>query len=370
MVSVTLVGVSIVFGEGAEVLRSLDLHIESGELLVLLGPSGCGKSTIVRVIAGLEAPTEGRVLFDGEDVTEIPTRDRRVAMVQQDGALYSHFTARDNIRFPLAMRRVPKSDRDREVDAGATNLGIRALLGKMPAELSAGHRHSVATARALVQESNLLLMDEPLASLDAKIRERTRLEIVRLHRELGSTMVYVTNDEREAMALADRLAVFDEAGNLRQLGPPQEIYDHPQSLFVAGFLGQMNHTTVLPERDDRGWWLPIGNDRLLLVPAIGPARPELDRYEGRELVVGIRPEHVAVAAPGTPFATCLHGTVGRVEDAGSFAVAWVQAGTWRLEVRMSPDRLPGRGNLIELTLDPRHLHFFDPATGIAILKSS
>jgi multiple sugar transport system ATP-binding protein len=366
MVSVSLVGVSKAYDQGAEVLSGLDLHIETGELLVLLGPSGSGKSTILRLIAGLEAPTRGRVLFDGEDVTQIPTRRRNVAMVHQGGGLYPHLTARNNIRFPLAMRRVSKPDTDREVEVGATNLGIRALLGKMPAELSAGHRHSVATARALVQESNVLLMDEPLASLDAKIRERTRLEIVRLHRETGSTMVYVTNDEREAMAVGDRVAVLDDTGTLRQLGPPREIYERPNSLFVAEFLGRMNHTLIRPKRDGRGWWLPIGNDRLLLDAPVAAIWPGLDRYQGRELVVGIRPEHVAVAPPGTPFAACMHGTVGRVEDAGSRVFAWVTVGAWRLEVRLITDRVPVRGNLIELTLDPRHLHFFDAATGLAI----
>ncbi len=366
MVTVTLAGVSKVFGKDEKVLEDLHLFVEEGELLVLLGPSGCGKSTILRLIAGLETPTEGRVLFDGDDVTAMATRDRRVAMVHQDGTLYSHFDVRKNIGFPLEVRKVPRLESDREIAAGASHLGILALLGKMPAELSAGHRNSVATARALVQQSHVLLMDEPLASLDAKIRERTRLEIVRLHKELGTTIVYVTNDEREAMALGDRVAVFDESGSLRQVGAPQEMYARPRSLFVADFLGKMNHLTVRPEHDTQGWWLPIGNDRLLLDPAIVSSRSGLDRHLGKDLVVGIRPEHVAVAAPGTPFVACLHGRVGRVEDAGSFATASVTVGTWRLQVRVSPDRMPVPGNLVELTLDSHHLHFFETGTGRAI----
>lgn len=366
MGAVSLVAVSKTFRNSIDVLKDLNLRIEAGELLVLLGPSGCGKSTILRLIAGLEAPTGGRVLFDGQDVTGTPTRQRNVSMVQQDGSLYSHLTARDNIRFPLTMRKVPRSEGDREVEAEAAQLGIQALLGKMPSELSAGHRHSVATARALVQESAVLLLDEPLASLDAKIRERTRLEILRLHAELGTTMVYVTNDHREAMSLGDRVAIFDEAGALRQLGPPQEMYNRPGSLFVAEFLGPINHTTVRLDRGPGGWWMPIGNDRLQLNPEIS-SRRSLDGYAGREVVVGVRPEHVSVAAPSTPFAACLHGTVGRVEDAGSFALARVTVGTWLLEVRIHADRLPVPGNLIELNLDQAHLHFFEPSTGEAIL---
>jgi multiple sugar transport system ATP-binding protein len=366
MGSVTLVGVTKSFDQATDVLKDLNLTIEAGELMVLLGPSGCGKSTILRLIAGLEAPTDGRVLFDGADVTGAAPRERNVAMVQQNGSLYTHLTARENVRFPLTMRKVPKSESDREVDSEAGSLGIRALLPKMPAELSAGHRHSVATARALVQESAVLLMDEPLASLDSKIRERTRLEILRLHADLGSTMVYVTNDHREAMALGDRVAIFDETGALRQVGSPQEIYAHPDSLFVAEFLGRMNHTIVQLDADDQGWWMPIGNDRLLLSPEVAASASGLDGYAGQALVVGIRPEHVSVAAPGTPFAACLHGTVGRVEDAGSFALVWVTLGTWTLEVRMPADRLPVPGNVIELTVNQTRLHFFEVSTGEAI----
>jgi ABC-type sugar transport system ATPase subunit len=364
MASVTLTGVSKAFGKGAKVIEGLDLHVEAGELLVLLGPSGCGKSTILRLVAGLETPTEGRVLFDGHDVTEVPTRERQVAMVHQDGSLYAHFNVRDNIGFPLAARRVPRKESHQVVEAEAAHLGIRALLGRMPSELSAGHQHSVAAARALIKASHVLLMDEPLASLDAKIRERTRLELVRLHQELGNTIVYVTNDERESMALGDRIAVFDESGSLRQLGVPAEVYVSPNSLFVAEFLGKMNRVTVQPERDDGGWWLPIGNDRLWLDPAIVRSHPGLP--ERHDVLLGIRPEHVAVAAAGTPFAACVHGTVERVEYAGSFATAWVSVGPWSLEARVAPDRLPVRGNLIELTLDPQHFHFFETAAGEAI----
>jgi ABC-type sugar transport system ATPase subunit len=363
MTSVTLRDVAKVFSGDTEVLEGFNLHIDAGELMVLLGPSGSGKSTILRLIAGLDQPTGGRVLFDGEDVTDVATRDRNVAMVQQEGALYSHLSARDNIRFPLARRKVPKPDSDREVEAGAAHLGIRSLLEKMPGELSDGHRHTVATARALIRDSRVLLLDEPLALLDAHIRGRARDEIVRLHRELGTTTLYVTNDQHEAMALGDRVAVLDETGTLRQVDPPLEIYRHPQSLFVADFVGELNHTTVRLEHDGRGWWLPLGNDRCSLPPSVLEAWPRLEGYGKQEIVVGIRPEHLAIAPPGTPFASCLHGTVSRVADVGSYADVWTSVGDWQVKARLSGERPPVSGDLIELAIDSRHLHFFEPGRG-------
>ncbi len=335
MTSVRLEGVSKVFEKTTKVLDELYLHIEAGELMVLLGPSGCGKSTILRLVAGLEAPTEGRVLFDDEDVTDWPTRLRNVAMVQQDGALYGHLSARGNIKFPLDRRKIPKRESEREVEAGATQLGIRALLEKMPGELSAGHRHSVATARALVRESRVLLMDEPLALLDAQIRGRTRAEIARLHQDLGTTTLYVTNDRHEAMALGDRVAIFDDTGKLRQVDPPVEIYRRPRSLFVADFVGELNYTTVRLERDSDGWWLPLGNDRFMLDTAVLAGTPDLEQHGDEQVVVGVRPEHLAIAPPGTPFANCLHGTVSRVDDVGSFSDVQVEVGEWRVKARLA-----------------------------------
>jgi ABC-type sugar transport system ATPase subunit len=358
MTSVTLSGITKVYSGDEKVLEGFDLHVRSGELLALLGPSGSGKSTILRLIAGLEAPTEGQILFDDEDFTSVPTRDRDVAMVQQDGALYTHLSARENIRFPLARRKLTKDDSDREVEAEAEQLGIRALLEKMPGQLSAGHRHSVATARALVREARVLLMDEPLAMLDAQIRGQTRIEIARLHRELGTTTVYVTNDHREAMALGDRVAVLDEAARLRQIGPPRDVYQRPNSLFVAGFLGEMNTTTVRVEGSGGEIWLPLGNDRF--VPTGEQDRRALERVAGHEVVVGIRPEHLALAPPGSPFTSCLHGTVESVEDVGSHAVVWVGVGDWPIRARLTSGQLPTSGNFIELVVAPDHLHFFYP----------
>jgi ABC-type sugar transport system ATPase subunit len=358
---VTLSGITKVYPGEVRVLSGFDLHVRSGELLALLGPSGCGKSTILRIIAGLEEPTDGRVLFDGEDVTSVRTRYRNVAMVQQEGALYTHLRARDNIRFPLVQRKVPREESDREVEAEAAHLGIGALLEKMPGQLSAGHQHSVATARALVREARVLLMDEPLAMLDAQTRGQTRGEVARLHRELGTTIVYVTNDYREAMALGDRVGVMDELGRLCQVDAPREVYRRPSSLFVADFVGVINSTTVRVETFGGEAFLPMGNDRFF--PQGEASGRVLERYVGRDIVVGIRPEHLSLAPPGTPFSSCLHGTVERVEDIGSYASVWARIGGWRVKARLdSADRI-APGNLIELAVSAEHLHFFDPDRG-------
>jgi multiple sugar transport system ATP-binding protein len=358
---VTLSGITKVYPGGVRVLSGFDLHVRSGELLALLGPSGSGKSTILRLIAGLEAPTDGRVLFDGEDFTAVTTRDRNVAMVQQDGALYTHLSARDNIRFPLVSRNVPKEDRDREIETEAKQLGILALLDKMPGQLSAGHRHTVATARALVRDARVLLMDEPLAMLDTQVRSQTRTEVARLHQELGTTIVYVTNDHREAMALGDRVAVLDGGGGLCQVGPPRDVYRHPSSLFVADFVGEMNSTIVRVEGSGTEAWLPLGNDRF--IPSAGEHRPVLARLTGQEVVVGIRPEHLSLASPGAPFESCLHGTVERVEDVGSHATVHAVVGDWPVKARLTSGHLPTPGNMIELAVASEHLHFFDPDRG-------
>jgi len=209
-------------------------------------------------------------------------------------------------------------------------------------------------------------MDEPLATLDAQIRERTRLEVARLHSELKTTTVYVTNDEREAMALGDRVAVLDEAGTLRRVDTPRAVYRNPGSLFVARFVGDLNHTLTRLERDDRGYRLQLGSDRLLLEDATVAAHPGLEHYTGKAVVFGVRPEHLSVASPGTPFISCLHGTTRRVEDIGSFAFVLVTVGSWDLRVRISGGPIPVPGNLIEIAVDPDRLHFFDPIEGTAI----
>ena len=236
MARLELRGLSKEFPGGAQAVAALDLQVEEGEFLVLVGPSGCGKSTVLRLIAGLEAPSAGEILLDGALVNQREPRERDVAMVFQNYALYPHMTVARNIEFPLRMRGVPAAERGARAAAAAALLGIEALLPRKPAQLSGGQMQRVALARALVRRPRLFLFDEPLSNVDARLRGEMRAELARLHRELNATVVYVTHDQVEALTLGTRIAVL-ERGRLQQHGPPLEVYERPANRFVAGFLG-------------------------------------------------------------------------------------------------------------------------------------
>jgi multiple sugar transport system ATP-binding protein len=236
MASVRLEGIGKTYPNGHVAARGLDLEIQDGEFMVLVGPSGCGKSTALRMIAGLETPTEGRVLIGDKDVTMLPPQERDIAMVFQSYALYPHMTVRQNLAFGLRMRGAGREVTDRRVDEAARALALEAVLGRKPAQLSGGQRQRVALGRAIVREPKVFLFDEPLSNLDAKLRVETRAELARLHRRLGATVVYVTHDQEEAMTLGSRVAVMRD-GFLQQVAPPMELYRRPANQFVAGFVG-------------------------------------------------------------------------------------------------------------------------------------
>jgi ABC-type sugar transport system ATPase subunit len=274
----------------------LDLEVEDREFLVLLGPSGCGKSTALRMIAGLEEPTAGAILIGDRRVDGIDPKDRDLAMVFQSYALYPHKSVRQNIEFPLRSRKVPAAERDRLVGDAAAQLGLTNLLDRKPRQLSGGQRQRVALARAIVRRPAVFLMDEPLSNLDAKMRTSTRAELVELHAQLGTTFVYVTHDQVEAMTMANRVAVLND-GALQQVGPPQAVYDRPESVFVAQFIGSppMNvlSAEVVDEDGTRRLRLPSGTLALTAADAAaaGGARHGT-------VVVGVRPEELRVAAEG------------------------------------------------------------------------
>ena len=285
MAAIALQKVSKRFPDGTWAVRELSLEVADGEFLVLLGPSGCGKSTALRLLAGLETPSAGAILIDGRRVDALPPQRRNLAMVFQNYALYPHMSVRDNLRFPLRMRKLPKAEQQARVAHTAALLGLSGLLARRPAELSGGQRQRVAMGRALVRDPVAFLMDEPLSNLDAKLRVRIRAEIAALQQRLGVTTLYVTHDQVEAMTLGQRVAVL-RAGVLQQLGPPDDVYRRPANTFVAGFLGSppMNLFHPVLARAEAGWVLRWGERRLPL-----PRLPPDLTAEGG-LVLGLRPE--------------------------------------------------------------------------------
>jgi len=278
------------FAAGARAVSDLSLHIDDGEIVVLVGPSGCGKSTVLRMLAGLEAPTAGEIRIAGKRVNELSPQQRNVAMVFQDYALYPFMTVRDNLEFPLKMRRLDATERQRRVATTADLLGIGALLDRLPKQLSGGQRQRVAMGRALVREPAVSLLDEPLSNLDAKLRVQVRAEIAELQRRTHTTMMYVTHDQIEAMTLGHRVAVLDR-GVLQQVAPPRELYDRPANVFVAGFIGNppMNLIpTVVQPQDGEHLAVAVGTRRLRL-PAALPVKV------GDAVTVGVRPEDLDLA---------------------------------------------------------------------------
>jgi multiple sugar transport system ATP-binding protein len=336
-------------GTATPALASLDLTAGDGELLVLVGPSGCGKSTALRLLAGLDAPDGGSVWIDGRDVTGVPPQDRDVAMVFQGYALYPHLSARENIAFPLAMRRVPAAERRRRVDEAAGLLGIGRLLDRRPGELSGGERQRVAMGRAIVRRPRVFLFDEPLSNLDAALRAELRVEIAALVRRLGVTALYVTHDQVEAMTMADRIAVL-RAGELQQVGPPRAIYEDPRSAFVAGFLGSPPMNWID---------LAVRDGRLEGAGAAWPAPPGGVRTGLR---AGVRPEHLRLSGGGI----AVDATVTVNEPLGAETHVLLDAAGTRLWARTPGFDAPPRGAAVRLHVAEEAVLYFDAATGARI----
>jgi multiple sugar transport system ATP-binding protein len=317
---ITLDRLGKVYPDGTRAVDKLDMEIADGELVVFVGPSGCGKTSALRMIAGLEEITEGSVRIAGEVVNDLPPKDRDVAMIFQNYALYPHMSAYDNMAFALKMRGVPKDEIDNRVQNAARVLGLLDVLRKKPRTLSGGQRQRVAMGRAIVREPRAFLMDEPLSNLDAKLRVQMRAEIARLQRDLAVTTIYVTHDQTEAMTLGDRVAVMRD-GVLQQLAPPQVLYRKPENLFVAEFIGSpaMNLVRADIVRRDGGLWARFGDQQLELDPSLLAERPAVAAYDGRQLVLGIRPEDFedAALASSAPEGRRLSATVDIREDMGS-----------------------------------------------------
>jgi multiple sugar transport system ATP-binding protein len=342
----------------------VSLDIGDGEFMVLLGPSGCGKSTLLRMTAGLIEPDGGQVLVGGRDVTFQPPRDRDLAMVFQSYALYPHLSVERNITFPLRARRLPRAQIVEKLQAVAEALELTSLLHRKPRELSGGQRQRVALGRALVRDPGAFLMDEPLSNLDAKLRAATRRELSALHRRLGSTFIYVTHDQVEAMTMATRVAVLNQ-GRLEQAGTPEQVYDEPASAFVAGFLGSPG-MNLIPATVDRG------ADGLLSVRAPGIAVPLwAGTAPAREVLLGIRPERLALAGPGSAGpgsagsgGAMITATATVVENLGNDEVAHLQTPDGALLAVRGPRPLGlEAGATAGFTVAPADVRLFDPVSG-------
>jgi len=346
MATLEIQGLRKSFGR-TEVLRQIDITLPDGEMVVIVGASGCGKSTLLRLVAGLETPTEGRVVIGGRDVTTLDPSERDIAMVFQNYALYPHMSVFDNMAYGLRIRGLSRGDIERRVQEAAGMLGLDGMLARKPRQLSGGQRQRVAMGRAIVREPKLFLFDEPLSNLDAKLRVQMRAEIRRLQKRLGITSLYVTHDQVEAMTLGDRLLILHE-GSPAQFASPMEVFERPADMYVAGFIGApaMNFLRGRLEQDGRAVRLSAGS--------VVPLR---DRYAGSDVVLGIRPEHLSLGADGLAVAldlveplgseTLLHG---RAVDGGEMVVVKVSGAIVPSETVMASVRC-------------EHVHLFDPGTG-------
>jgi sn-glycerol 3-phosphate transport system ATP-binding protein len=354
MATLELENVRKSFG-AVQVLHGVDLTLAEGEMVVIVGASGCGKSTLLRIVAGLEAPTEGRVLIDGRDVTPLEPADRDIAMVFQNYALYPHMSVFDNMAYGLKIRCTPREEIRRRVHETAELLGISALLDRRPRQLSGGQRQRVAMGRAIVREPKLFLFDEPLSNLDAKLRVQMRAEIRRLQRRLGVTSLFVTHDQTEAMTLGDRLVVMHQ-GHAAQVATPMEVWAKPADTYVAGFIGSpaMNFLDAALAEEGRAAALRAGP---MLRFADGPR----EGPDGRRLILGIRPEHLAPAAEG-PDALAL--SVDLAEPLGSEAVLHGRLPSGEtFTARLSGGAAPAAGAVLALVPAPDALHVFDAESG-------
>jgi multiple sugar transport system ATP-binding protein len=375
MAEVRFEHVTKAYGKGASVIRDLNLRVRDHEFLVLVGPSGCGKSTLLRMIAGLEPVTEGDVYIGDACVTDVEAKDRDLAMVFQNYALYPHMTVYDNMSFALKRRHTPPDEIARRVGEAAKMLGIADYLRRKPRELSGGQRQRVALGRALVREPKVYLLDEPLSNLDAKLRVQTRTEISRLHQATQTTFVYVTHDQVEAMTMGDRIAVLD-AGEIQQLGTPRELYDTPANLFVAGFIGSpsMNFFEArLVRREDGCAAVVIGEGTgAATIMFSGRAKDEVAGHEtadGVTVVVGVRAEDLHVSEETR--ADTLAGVVEVVEHLGNEQLLYLripgQTALIGAEIRSTVARVAADvnvrvGDAVTLAVNASRIHVFDPST--------
>jgi multiple sugar transport system ATP-binding protein len=393
MAPIALEKVTKVYPNGFKAVQDLSLDVADGEFMVLVGPSGCGKTTALRMVAGLEDITEGTLKIGNRVVNDVSPKDRDIAMVFQNYALYPHMTVAENIGFALKLRKLPKAEIKKKVSETAELLGLTEWVDRKPGQLSGGQRQRVAMGRAIVREPSVFLMDEPLSNLDAKLRVQMRAEVSRIQRRVGVATLYVTHDQVEAMTMGDRVAVLS-AGLLQQCDHPQALYDHPRNLFVAGFMGSPAMNLFEGTIGDGAASVLIGSQKIALSQAVHAEKPALRAYANRAVVVGIRPEDLPILksdeVPADSQLAEFEGNVDLVEALGSEQLVHFTTDAHQIEVggtktddaeglsegtlakagegvaRVDARAQLSVGGRVRFNLDPSRIHFFDPATSDAI----
>ena len=369
MASISLKHIYKVYAGDVTAVSDFNLEISDKEFVILVGPSGCGKSTTLRMIAGLEDITEGELYIGDKLVNNVPPKDRNIAMVFQSYALYPHMTVYKNMAFALELSKTPKDEIDRRVRDAAKVLDIEHLLDRKPKALSGGQRQRVALGRAMVRNPAVFLLDEPLSNLDAKLRTSMRTELIKLHKKLATTFVYVTHDQTEAMTMGDRIVVMSNA-IVQQVDTPQNLYDNPRNIFVAGFIGspQMNFIDAVLKNDGKGYYLELNQHRLD-IPA-GKANDNLKEYAGRPVKLGIRPEDIydddtfLAANAGSVIETDVEVS----EQMGSEVYLYLSYGEASLTARVAPTTTSKHGDKIKVGLNMNKMHLFDIESEAAILN--
>ena len=371
MASVTLKHIYKIYTGNVTAVSDFCLDIEDKEFIVLVGPSGCGKSTTLRMVAGLEEISSGELYIGDRLVNDVAPKDRDIAMVFQNYALYPHMTVYDNMAFGLKLRKTPKAEIKQRVEQAAHILDIHHLLNRKPKALSGGQRQRVALGRAIVREPKVFLMDEPLSNLDAKLRVAMRTEITKLHQRLQTTFIYVTHDQTEAMTMGSRIVVMKD-GFIQQVDTPQNLYDYPANLFVAGFIGspQMNFFTATLEREDKDVVAKFGSNKIVIPPS-KLSRFVDEQYIGKEVYMGIRPEniHDEDVFVQTASSAVINCNVEVTELMGSETYLYLSTGGKEESViaRVNPRTTSRAGQQIQVAFDVNHLHFFDKETEITLL---
>ena len=367
MAKVTLKNVSKVYPGGAKAVNNVNVTCEEKEFLILVGPSGCGKSTTLRMIAGLEELTDGEIHIDDVKVNDLPPKDRDIAMVFQNYALYPHMTVYENMAFGLKLRKYPKEEIKQRVNEAAEILGIQELLERKPKQLSGGQRQRVAVGRAIVRKPKVFLFDEPLSNLDAKMRVQMRAEISKLHTRLQATMIYVTHDQVEAMTMGDRIVVMKD-GLIQQVADPISLYDKPKNKFVAGFIGSPSMNFMEGTLVKKGSGLFFNEDNFQ-VKLLDEMAAQLADYEGKDVILGLRPEDIydKVYAPNASPDNTITATVEVVEPMGAEAYLYLTTGKTPFIARVDTHEQVEVNNDIELVFDMSKAHVFDPESGETVV---